>query len=162
MNAETTIVRGGRPLVGATADGAGVRLAGLVLAIPLRVAASPFGRRLAVAATLSLALVGLVTALYAHADGSTGASARRLPAAPAASHQPTTAKAQGGAARPDQVAAAWFAQRQHVAVDRVRALQQRRVSATEIRVMVMALAGPSRLPSAYVTVRRGPAGWAVG
>jgi hypothetical protein len=48
-----------------------------------------------------------------------------------------------------------------VAVDKVRSLQQRRVSATETQVLVMAEATGSRMPSQYVTVRKGPSGWKV-
>jgi hypothetical protein len=47
-----------------------------------------------------------------------------------------------------------------VAADKVQALQQRRVSATEIQVLVIADAG-SRMPSDYVTVRKGSSGWKV-
>jgi hypothetical protein len=59
------------------------------------------------------------------------------------------------------VAAAWWAARQKVAADKVRSLQQRRISATEIQVLVVAEAAGSRMPSDYVTVRKGPSGWAV-
>jgi hypothetical protein len=47
-----------------------------------------------------------------------------------------------------------------VAMDKVRSLQQRRVSATETRVLVVAEGGGS-MPSQYVTVRKGPSGWKV-
>jgi hypothetical protein len=58
------------------------------------------------------------------------------------------------------VAAAWWAARQRVAVDKVRSLQQRRISATELQVLVIAEDGP-RMPSDYVTVRRTASGWKV-
>ena len=50
--------------------------------------------------------------------------------------------------------------KQRVERDHVRALQQRRVSPTERQVLVVAEAGASKVPSAYVTVRKGPDGWA--
>jgi hypothetical protein len=58
------------------------------------------------------------------------------------------------------VAAAWWAARQKVAIDRVRSLQQRRVSANETQVLVVA-EGPGSMPSRFVTVRKGPSGWRV-
>jgi hypothetical protein len=71
---------------------------------------------------------------------------------------PAAAKRAPGAAA-GEAAAAWFAGKQRVAVDRVRALQERRVSANERRVLVIAEAGGGKLPSAYVTVRKGRDGW---
>jgi hypothetical protein len=59
------------------------------------------------------------------------------------------------------VAAAWWAARQKVAAAKVRSLQQRRVSATEVQVLVVAQGTGSRMPSEYVTVRKGPSGWKV-
>ena len=59
------------------------------------------------------------------------------------------------------MAAAWWAARQRVAADKVRSLQQRRISGTETQVLVVAEAPGSRMPSEYVTVRKGPSGWAV-
>ena len=46
-------------------------------------------------------------------------------------------------------------------MDKVQALQQRRISATETQVLVMAEAAGSRMPSQFVTVRKGPSGWKV-
>jgi hypothetical protein len=45
-------------------------------------------------------------------------------------------------------------------VAKVQSLQQRKVSASEVQVLVVAEAG-SRMPSRYVTVRKGPSGWKV-
>jgi hypothetical protein len=166
MNAESTYVRPSRPSVVAP-GGEGARLAALVLALPLRLAATPFGRRALAAVTIAVVLVSAVGALYDHTDrprsaaavagaGATGsratgaATGRRPAASPAAAKRSTAA---------GDAAAAWFADQQRVAVDRVRALQQRRVSATERRVLVVAEAGGAKLPSAYVTVRKGADGW---
>ncbi|HEX2157356.1 MAG TPA: hypothetical protein VHS79_10325, partial [Actinomycetes bacterium] len=60
-----------------------------------------------------------------------------------------------------EVAAAWWAARQNVPVDKVRPLQQRKVSAKEIQVLVVAEGVGSRMPSEYVTVRKGSSGWKV-
>jgi hypothetical protein len=173
MNAaESTYVRPARPrpTLVPPPSGDGVGLAGTVLALPLRVASTPLGRRVLAAATVAILLVSLVGALYDHADRPGAAAAGALagarstasrqpaPGAPrTAGAAPAAAKRTGGAAA---VAAAWFAGKQQVAVDRVRALQQRRVSATERQVLVVAEAGASKVPSAYVTVRKGPGGWA--
>jgi hypothetical protein len=63
--------------------------------------------------------------------------------------------------RPAAVAAAWYAARQGVPATKVEALQQDRVSAREVRVLVLADHGHGRLRTALVTVRLGPAGWSV-
>ncbi|HEV3503880.1 MAG TPA: hypothetical protein VG637_01180, partial [Actinomycetes bacterium] len=65
------------------------------------------------------------------------------------------------ASTPAEVAAAWWAARQNVPVDKVRPLQQRKVSAKEIQVLVVAEGVGSRMPSEYVTVRKGSSGWKV-
>jgi hypothetical protein len=166
MNAESTYVRPARPrptlVPPPGGDGAG--LAATVLALPLRVAATPLGRRVLAAATVAVVLVSLVGALYDHTDRPGAAAAGALAGAQAtASRQATPAAASAAAKRAGgaaEAAAAWFAGRQRVALDQVRALQQRRVSATERQVLVVAEAGASTLPSAYVTVRKGPGGWA--
>jgi hypothetical protein len=168
MNAESTYVRPvrPRPTLVPPPGGEGGRLAAIVLALPLRVAATPLGRRVLAAATVAVLLVSLVGALYDHTDRPGAAAAGALASAQAtASRQAATASRQaapaaakrGGAA---EAAAAWFAGKQRVAPDRVRALQQRQVSATERQVLVVAEAGAAKLPSAYVTVRKGPDGWA--
>ncbi|HTF59253.1 MAG TPA: hypothetical protein VK713_05000, partial [Actinomycetes bacterium] len=63
--------------------------------------------------------------------------------------------------RPAAVAAAWYAARQGVPATKVEALQQDRVSAREVRVLVLADHGHGRLRTALVRVRLGPAGWSV-
>jgi len=169
MNAESTYVRPTRPrptIVSPGGDGA--RLAALVLALPMRVAATPLGRRLLAAATIAVVLVSLVGALYDHTDRP-GTAAALAGAHATASRQAATATGRRAAVSPAatkrtggpaEAAAAWFAGKQRVALDHVRALQQRRVSANERQVLVVAEAGASKVPSAYVTVRKGPDGWA--
>jgi hypothetical protein len=71
---------------------------------------------------------------------------------------PARAKRAASAA---EVAATWWAARQKVAADKVRPLQQRRVSAKEVQVLVVAEGAGARMPSEYVTVRKGPSGWKV-
>jgi pyruvate/2-oxoglutarate dehydrogenase complex dihydrolipoamide acyltransferase (E2) component len=167
MNAESTFVRPSRPAVVAP-GGDGARLAAMVLALPMRVAATPLGRRALAAAAIAVVLVTWVGTLYDHTDRP---AAGRRPAVHAAASRdaappgrrteaaaPAAAKRAPGAAA-GEAAAAWFAGKQRVAVDRVRALQERRVSATERRVLVIAEAGGAKLPSAYVTVRKGRDGW---
>jgi hypothetical protein len=63
--------------------------------------------------------------------------------------------------RPAAVAAAWYAARQGVPATKVQALQQDRLSAREVRVLVLADHGHGRLRTALVRVRRGPTGWSV-
>jgi hypothetical protein len=164
MNAESTYVRPSRPSVVAP-GGDGARLAALVLALPLRLAATPFGRRALAAVTIAVVLVSIVGVLYDHADQPRSAAVlagTRAPASRAAAERrsaPSAAAARRSKAA-GEAAVAWFADRQRIAVDRVRALQQQRVNATERRVLVVADAGGAKLPSAYVTVRKGPGGWA--
>jgi hypothetical protein len=170
MNAESTYVRPARPrpTLVPPPGGDGARLATLLLALPLRVAATPLGRRVLAAALMAVVLVSLVGSLYDHTDrpqtggalaGAQATAARQqAPRAPrGAAGSPVAAKRARG---PAEAAAAWFAGRQGVALDQVRALQQRRLSATERQVVVVAEAGASKVPSAYVTVRMGPGGWA--
>jgi hypothetical protein len=169
MNAESTAFRASRPAVVAP-GGEGVRAAAWLLALPMRLAASPFGRRLLAAVVLGVVLVSSFGYLYNSPDPARAATgfgpvglAVEAPAAPAAAgRQAAAAPARKGAAPgPAEVAAAWWAARQRIAVDKVRSLQQRRVSATETQVLVVAEAGGSRMPSQYVTVRKGPSGWKV-
>jgi pyruvate/2-oxoglutarate dehydrogenase complex dihydrolipoamide acyltransferase (E2) component len=164
MNAESTFVRPSRPTVVAP-GGDGARLAALVLALPMRVAATPLGRRALAAAAIAVVLVTWVGMLYDQPDRAAAGrlpavhAAASRPAAPAAkATKPAAAAKRSTAAAAGQAAAAWFAEQQRIAVDRVRALQERRVSATERQVLVVADAG-AKLPSAYVTVRKGRDGW---
>jgi hypothetical protein len=168
MNAESTFFRSSRPaVVVAPPGGDGVRAAALVLALPMRLAANPVGRRLLAAAALSVVLVTSVGFLYETADSPAAPASFRAAggavAAPAAARQASASPVRQAApkAGPAEVAAAWFAARHGVAPDKVRALQQRRVSKTETRVLVMAEAGGTRMPSQYVTVRKGAGGWKV-
>jgi hypothetical protein len=166
MNAESTYVRPARQrptLVPPAGDG--TRLATLLLALPMRVAATPLGRRAIAAAAIAVVLVSLVGALYDHADrartgalGGAQATASRRAAPGRGTAAPAAAKVTAGAA--GAAAAAWFAGQQRVARDQVRALGERQLSATERKVLVVADAGASKLPSAYVVVRKGPNGWA--
>jgi hypothetical protein len=71
---------------------------------------------------------------------------------------PVRAKPAASAA---EAAAAWFAAREGVAADKVRPLQQRKVKANEVQVLVMAEAAGAKMPSRYVTVRKSPSGWKV-
>jgi hypothetical protein len=48
-----------------------------------------------------------------------------------------------------------------VAADKVQPLQQRRVKANEVQVLVVAEAAGAKMPSQYVTVRKGSSGWKV-
>jgi hypothetical protein len=176
MNAPATAVRHGRPggaglARGGEPLGLGTRAAVQLMLLPLRVLATTrLGRQLAAVALLMVVLGSVVSALYDSADGPGAASATRSLAAAAAAPgerasavQRTTsgAPARQVGARPEQVAAEWFARRQGVARDKVQALQQQRVSGSETRVLVMADAGGGRMPTAYVTVKLGRSGWAV-
>jgi hypothetical protein len=168
MNAESTVFRASRPAVVFAPGGEGARAAAWLLAWPMRLAATPMGRRLLVAATLAVVAVVSVGWLYDSADPATAARTFRPaglaaagPAGEPADRQSAAAPVRANKAAPAEVAAAWWAARQKVAADKVRSLQQRRISATEIQVLVVAEAGGSRMPSDYVTVRKGPSGWAV-
>jgi hypothetical protein len=169
MNAESTVFRASRPAVVVAPGGEGARAAAWLLAWPMRLAASPLGRRLLASVALGVVLVATVGYLYDSPDPAGAASSFRAagiaveaPAAPAAGRQAAAAPARKAPAPgPAEVAAAWFAARQKVAVDKVQALQQRRISATETQVLVMAEAAGSRMPSQFVTVRKGPSGWKV-
>jgi len=165
MNAESTVFRASRPAVVVAPGGEGARAAAWLLAWPMRLAATPIGRRLLVAAVLAVVAVAAVGYLYDSADQPAAASAARPAAARAGTGDagrqlaaaPVRAKR---AATPAEAAAAWWAGRQRVAVAKVQSLQQRKVSASEVQVLVVAEAG-SRMPSRYVTVRKGPSGWKV-
>jgi hypothetical protein len=170
MNAESTAFRASRPAVVLAPGGEGARAAAWLLAWPMRLAASPLGRRLLAAVVLGVVTVATVGYLYDSPDPA-GATSRfraaglaaEAPAAPsAAGRQTASAPARKAPAPgPAEVAAAWWAAHQKVAVDKVRSLQQRRISATETQVLVVAQAAGSRMPSQYVTVRKGPSGWKV-
>lgn len=168
MNAESTAFRASRPAVAAP-GGEGARAAAWLLSWPMRLAATPLGRRLLAALLFGVVLVSSVSYLYDSPDpakasaamGSVGLAVQ----APAAGTGPGRVAAAAPARKatapgPADVAAAWWAARQKVAIDKVRSLQQRRVSATETQVLVVAEV-PGSMPSRYVTVRKGPSGWRV-
>jgi hypothetical protein len=90
--------------------------------------------------------------------GRADAGATGRPAAPGAAgarpvQQPAT---------PAEVAAAWYAARHGLPRSRVRPLQQDRIAAGQVRVLVLAEASHGRLRTALIRVRRGPSGWEVG
>jgi hypothetical protein len=128
------------------------------------------GRRVARAVALTVVLAVLVSTLYDH--GAAAATAVDAPAGPAR-HTPSGKDpgARGGlrgrdratpvGERPAAVAADWYAARYGVARARVKPLQQDRLSAREVRVLVMADGGRGRLRTALVRVRKGPDGWRV-
>jgi hypothetical protein len=136
----------------------------------MRLAATPMGRRLLAAVALAVVAVAAVGYLYDSADqprvpaifrpaGLAAAGATEAAAVSrSAAASPVRAKRAATAA---EAAAAWWAARQKVAVDKVRSLQQRKVSATEVQVLVVAEGAGSRMPSDYVTVRKGSSGWKV-
>jgi hypothetical protein len=170
MNAESTVFRSSRPAVVPVpgVGGEGARAAAWLLAMPLRLAVSPLGRRLLVAVALAVVAVASVGYLYDSADRAPAAGtfrpagmareAGRAPSGGRTAAAPHRAKRPAG---PAEAATAWFAARMKVRPEQVRALQQRRVSDNERQVLVVAEAGGSGMPSRYVTVRRTAAGWKV-
>src|SRR5215211_4052528 len=153
MNAESTVFRSSRPAVVLSPGGEGARAAAWLLAWPMRLAGTVMGRRLLVALALAVTAVATVGWLYDSAD-----SPKAMAAVGAGGLTSARNTASGAAEEP---AAAWWAARQKVAVDKVQALGQRRVSRSEVQVLVVAEAGGSRMPSRYVTVRKGGDGWKV-
>jgi hypothetical protein len=171
MNAESTVFRSSRPAVVVAPGGEGARAAAWLLAWPMRLAATPLGRRLLAAVVLAVVAVSGVGYLYDSADhprvpaifrpAGLGAEAGAASAA-AVSHQAAAAPVRAKkATTAGEAAAAWWADRQKVPVDKVRALQQRTVSPTEVQVLVVAEGVGARMPSEYVTVRKGASGWQV-
>jgi hypothetical protein len=148
----------------------------------LGVVSGEMGRRLARAAGLTVVLAVVVTALYdrgevptaaaqqavqAQAGGTQGGSAARG-GATGPRKDPAKlgglrgrARLAGVGERPAAVAAAWYAARHGVPRARVKPLQQDRLSATEVRVLVLADHGHGRLRTALVRLRRGADGWSV-
>jgi hypothetical protein len=174
-------VAGRRALAAAAGSATLARaVAGRVLAA----ATGPTGRRLARAVTLAAALAVLIGTLYDRAEAPRAAAQPAVGAhAGASGGSAAPARARAGTAgrqdpgdhgglrgrprpprvgeRPAAVAAAWYAARQGVPAARVQALQQDRLSAREVRVLVLADHGRGRLRTALVRVRLGPAGWSV-
>ena len=143
----------------------------------LAAATSELGRRIARAVALTVALTVVVVVLYDRGEVP-GAAARPALAAqaghPAAGPGPARPKDPGdrgglrGRARPAsarqgpvEVAAAWYAARSGVPRARVKPLQQDRLSAREVRVLVLADLGHGRLRTALVRLRLSPDGWSV-
>jgi hypothetical protein len=139
------------------------------------VATGETGRRVARAVGLTVVLAVLVTALYDHGEAPRAAAAPAV-AAPAAGPGPQKAgrkdsgdrgglrgrdRATRVGERPAAVAADWYAARHGVARARVKPLQQDRLSAREVRVLVLADHGRGRMRTALVRVRLGPDGWRV-
>jgi hypothetical protein len=148
----------------------------------LAAARSDTGRRLARAVALTVTLAMLIGALYDRAEAPRAAAQPPVAAPAGAPGGPPTRARAGGARRPDPagqgglrgrprppragerpaaVAAAWYAARQGLPAARVEALQQDRLSASEVRVLVLADHGRGRLRTALVRVRLGAAGWSV-
>jgi hypothetical protein len=145
----------------------------------LAAATGEAGRRLARAVALTVVLAVLVATLYERGEVPV-AAAQPAVAAPA---DGPAARARGGAVRragpgslgglrgrdrpapvgerPAAVAAAWYAARQGVPRAKVKPLQQDRLSAREVRVLVLADHGRGRLRTALVRVRLGRDGWRV-
>jgi hypothetical protein len=161
----------------ATVTALGARL-GTVGRWAVAAATAQTGRRLARAVALTVVLAVLVGALYDR--GEVPAAAAR-PAVDAGADGPAaragTARGKDPAGlgglrgrdrpspvgeRPAAVAAAWYAARQGVPRARVKPLQQDRLSAREVRVLVLADHGRGRLRTALVRVRLGRDGWRVG
>jgi hypothetical protein len=169
MNAESTAFRASRPAVVVAPGGEGARAAAWLLSWPMRLAATPMGRRLLAAVVLAVVAVGCVGYLYDSADQPREAVAFRpaglatsTPTGDATTARQTAAspvRAKSGTAA--DAAAAWFAAREGVPAGKVRPLQQRNVKANEVQVLVVAEAGGAKMPSRYVTVRKGPSGWKV-
>jgi hypothetical protein len=159
--------RAGRPARGTGGADAG-RLAGYATAAGRRVLAAARGEtagRLGRLAAITVALVVLVAVLYEHGDVPT-AAARPVVGGPRQA-APADGRAGAGqrplrrAGKPAEVAAAWYANRHGLRRSRVRPLQQDRLSARRVRVLVLADAGNGHLRTALVEVRLGPSGWEV-
>jgi hypothetical protein len=155
-------------------------VAGLARAVgrrALAAATGELGRRTARAVALTVALTVVVVVLYDRGEVPS-AAARPALAAPAAHPAPGTGSARprdpgdrGGlrgrarpasaGERPAEVAAAWYAARSGVPRARVKPLQQDRLSARQVRVLVLADLGRGRLRTALVRLRLGSDGWSV-
>jgi hypothetical protein len=160
------------------------RATALATAVGRRVVAAATGetgRRLARAAALTLVLAVVVTALYDRGEVPT-AAARQAMQAPGGGTQGGSAARSGAGARrkqnpaevgglrgrarvapvgerPAAVAAAWYAARHGVPRAKVKPLQQDRLSAKEVRVLVLADHGHGRLRTELVRLRHGADGW---
>jgi hypothetical protein len=150
----------------------------------LTAATGQTGRRAARAVGLTVALVVLVVALYDRGEVPSAAAqpSVRTPA-PGPTNRAAGQPARAGNARrrdpadlgglrgrersarvgerPAAVAAAWYAAHHGVPRAKVKPLQQDRLSAREVRVLVLADHGRGRLRTELVRVRLGTAGWSV-
>jgi hypothetical protein len=148
----------------------------------LAVITGEVGRRLARAVGLTVVLAVVVTALYDRGEVPT-AAAQQAVQAPSGGDQGGSAARGGTGARrkdpatlgglrgrdrvarvgekPAAVAAAWYAARHGVPRAKVKPLQQDRLSAKEVRVLVLADHGHGRLRTALVRLRHGADGWRV-
>jgi hypothetical protein len=139
------------------------------------------GRRLARAAALTVLLAVVVTALYDRGEVPTAAARQALQAPGGGTQGPSAARSGAGARRthdpaelgglrgrarvapvgerPAAVAAAWYAARHGVPRAKVKPLQQDRLSAKEVRVLVLADHGHGRLRTELVRLRHGTDGW---
>jgi hypothetical protein len=139
------------------------------------------GRRLARAAALTVLLAVVVTALYDRGEVPTAAARPALQAPGGGTQGPSAARGGAGARRkqdpaelgglrgrarvapvgerPAAVAAAWYAARHGVPRAKVKPLQQDRLSAKEVRVLVLADHGHGRLRTELVRLRHGADGW---
>jgi hypothetical protein len=145
------------------------RAARASLALALAALRSDLSRRLGRLAFLGAALAAAVVVLYQHGEapaalarpaGAHPAAATTtsgVRSAPATTAAPATTTAPA-AARPADVATAWYAARHHLPAGKVRALQQDVISQRTVRVLVLADAGRGRLDTDLVTVRRDAAG----
>ena len=169
MNAESTVFRASRPAVVVAPGGEGARAAAWLLSWPVRLAATAMGRRLLAAVVLAVVAMATVTYLYDAADPPREAVAFHAAGLAASTPTGDATTARQTAASPvrakpataAEAAAGWFAAREGVPADTVRPLQQRKVKANEVQVLVVAEAGGAKMPSRYVTVRKGPSGWTV-
>jgi hypothetical protein len=171
-----TLLLGRRALAGA------VHAARLLGRRALTAAASETGRRLGRAAALALALAVVVVTLYERGEVPTAAAqpavAGAATGAPAARARQDRARARhleehgglrgrprparvGERSRPAEVAAAWYAARHGLPAAKVKPLQQDRLSARVVRVLVLADPGDGRLRTALVRVQLGATGWRV-
>jgi hypothetical protein len=169
MNAESTAFRASRPAVVLAPGGEGARAAAWLLAWPMRLAASPLGRRL-------LAAVASASSWWPPSGTCTTPPTRpvrppgSVPAGLAAEARPAPtggrgarrprAPARGAPAGPAEVAAAWWAGPPEGRRRQGPVPPAARISATELQVLVWPRRG-SRMPSEYVTVRKSPSGWKV-
>ena len=155
------------------------RVLGAVASRVLAVVTGELGRRLARAVGCTVLLAVLVTTLYERGEVPSAAAqpALRAPAVDAPSavgrgaarrRDPTGLGGLRGRPRPSPVgerptavAAAWYAAHEGLPRAKVKPLQLDRLSAKEVRVLVLADHGRGRLQTALVRVRLGRTGWSV-